>query len=256
MPRVEVDRVGGVGSSIGRHVFGSAAFAFGLITLTWHEYNGWHLPRDVWNVPGGLVFVYAVASALVFGGVAIQFRPAAKTGAAAVGAVYFFFAAVCVFRIAASPRVYDLWGNFFEQLSLVLGAAFAYASVSSRRKPDTANRIGSMLLGLCAVSFAVEQAIHLDVTASLVPKWVPPSQMFWTLVTTAGFALAAVALLTNRAALLAIRSMTAMLVIFGLGVWVPLLISNVHSHGNWGEASETFAIAGAAWLLADLLADE
>jgi hypothetical protein len=110
-------------------------------------------------------------------------------------------------------------------------------------------------LGICAASFTFEQAIYLHATATLVPKWLPPSQMFWALATTVLFALAAVALLTNRMALLATRLLTAMLVIFGLVVWVPLVFSGPHSHTNWSETAETFAIAGATWILADLLGE-
>ena len=77
--------------------------------------------------------------------------------------------------------------------------------------------------------------------------------MFWAVTTTVLFGLAAVALLTNRMATLAARLLTAMLVTFGLLVWVPLLLSGPHDHANWGETAETFAIAGAAWILADLL---
>jgi hypothetical protein len=46
-----------------------------------------------------------------------------------------------------------------------------------------------------------------------------------------------------------------MLALFGLLVWVPLLLSDPHSRTNWSEAAETFAIAGTAWILADLLAE-
>ena len=77
--------------------------------------------------------------------------------------------------------------------------------------------------------------------------------MFWAVTTTVLFALAAVGLLTNRMALLATRLLTMMLVIFGLLVWVPLLLSDPHSHTSWSETALTFAIAGAAWILADLL---
>jgi hypothetical protein len=79
--------------------------------------------------------------------------------------------------------------------------------------------------------------------------------MFWALTTTVLFALAAVALLTNRMALLATRLLTTMVVIFGLLVWVPLLFSDPHSHTNWSETAENFAIAGVAWILADLLGE-
>ena len=204
-------------SNLGRHVFGVAALVFGIVTLAWQDYNGWHQPR---------YFVYAAGAALIFGGAAIQFRRTAKTGAAALGAAYLVFALRCVPGIVAAPQTYNSWGNFFEQFSLFTGAAVVYARWSSGWSPET-----------------------------LVPKWLPPSQMFWAVTTTILFALAAVALLANRMALLATRLLAMMLVIFGILVWVPLLVSDSHNHTNWSETAETFAIAGAAWILADLLGE-
>jgi len=234
------------GSNLGRHVFGVAALAFGLITLAWHDYNGWHQPRYL---------VYAAGAAQIFGGAAIQFPRIAKTGAVILGAVYLVFALQCVPGIVAAPKIYNSWGNFFEQFSLVTGAAILYVRWSSAWSPEKLNRIGCILLGICAASFTLEQAFYLHATASLVPKWIPPSQMFWALATTVLFALAAIALLTNRMALLASRLLTMMVASFGLLVWVPLVISDSHSHTNWSETAETFAIAGAAWILADLLGE-
>jgi len=233
-------------SNLGRHVFGAAVLAFGLITLAWHDYNGWHLPRYI---------VYPAAAAEIFGGAAIQFRRTAKTGAVVLGAVYLVFALRCVPQIFANLQIYNSWGNFFEQFSLVTGTAIVYARLSSPWSRETPNRIGRILLGICAASFTLEQAIYLGATANLVPKWLPPTRMFWAVTTTVLFALAAVALLTNRMALLATRLLTMMLVIFGLLVWVPLILSDPHNHTNWSETVETFAIAGAAWILADLLGE-
>jgi len=233
-------------SNLGRHVFGVAALAFGLVTLAWHDYNGWHQPRYL---------IYAAAAAQVFGGAAIQFRPTAKTGAAVLAALYLVFALLYVPGIFTAPKIYNSWGNFFEQFSLVAGPAIVYARWSSAWSRETLNRIGRILLGICAVSFTLEQAFYLGATAKLVPKWIPPSPMSWAVTTTVFFALAAVALLTNRAALLATRLLTLMLLLFGLIVWVPFLLSDPHSHSNWSETVETFAIAGTAWILADLLGE-
>ena len=234
------------GWNLGRHVFGTAALAFGLITLAWHEYNGSHLPPYM---------VYPAAAAEIFGGTAIQFRRTARTGAAVLIAVYLAFALRCVPQILSKPEIYNSWGNLFEQLSLVTGAAIAGARWSSPWSRETWNRIGRILLGICVASFSVEQAVYLGPTATLVPRWLPPNQTFWAVATTVLFALAAVALLVNRRALLATRLLTMMLVMFGLLVWVPLLLSDPHSYANWSETVETFAIAGAAWTLADLLAE-
>jgi hypothetical protein len=230
-------------SNPGRHVFGVAALAFGVITLAWHDS---HQLRYI---------VYSASAALIFGGAAIQFRRTAKTGAAVLSAAYLVFALLCVPGIVAAPQIYNSWGNFFEQFSLLTGAAIVYARLSSAWSPETLIRIGRVLLGICAASFTLEQAIYLHATAQLVPKWVLPSQMFWAVATTVSFALAAVALLTNRMALLASHLLTMMVVSFGLLVWVPLVISDPHNHTNWSENAETFAIAGATWILADLLGE-
>src|SRR5580704_10632290 len=234
------------GSNLGRHLFGAAALAFGLITLAWRDYNGWHQP---------LYLVYAAAAALIFGGAAIHFRRTAKTGAAVLAVVYLVFALQCLPGIVAAPRIYNSWGNFFEQFSLVAGAVIVYAHLSSAWSPETQNRIGRILVGVCTASFTLEQAFYLPPTATLVPKWLPPSPIFWAVATTVFFALAAVALLTNRMSLLAARLLTLMLAIFGLVVWLPLLISSPHSYTNWSETAETFAITGTAWILADLLSE-
>ena len=92
-------------------------------------------------------------------------------------------------QIVAAPQIYNSWGNFFEQVSLVTGAAIVYARLSLAWSPETLHRIGCILLGICAASFSLEQAIYLGATANLVPKWVPPSQMFWAVTTTVLFAL-------------------------------------------------------------------
>jgi hypothetical protein len=228
-------------SSIGRHVFGAATFATGAIALAWHNDTDW--------------VAVAAAAAQLAGGAALQFRRTAQAGAAVAGAAYLVLALLVVPRIVTTPGVYDSWGNFFEQFSLATGAAIAFARSSSAWERGTVARIGCALFGLCVVSFALEQAFYLAATAELVPKWLPPGQMFWALATTVAFALAAVALFANRRALLAARLLTAMIVAFGLLVWLPLLFSDPHSQTNWSEFAETFAIAGAAWILADLLGE-
>ena len=76
--------------------------------------------------------------------------------------------------------------------------------------------------------------------------------MFWTILTTIAFGLAAVAILINRQARLAMRLMTLMLALFGLLVWVPALIAHPEAHGNWSEFALNFLITGAAWLVSDI----
>ncbi len=227
--------------------------AFGLILLSWHDPKDWGSLGRISNATERQVLRYAVAAAQVLGGSGLQFARTVKKGAAVLAVVYLFFALLCVPLIVAKPGVYNSWGNFFEQFCLAAGAALVYANLSPAWRPKIQLPFGRILLGICTASFTLEQAIYLDATASLVPRWLPLTQRFWAVTTTVFFALAAVALLTNRQVLLASRLLTAMLLLFGLLVWLPAVLGDPHNHTSWSEGIETFAIAGATWILVDLV---
>jgi len=103
------------------------------------------------------------------------------------------------------------------------------------------------------VSFTLEQVFYLAGTASFVPKWIPPGQMFWAITTTIAFALAAIALLARRSALLAARLLTLMIIGFGLLVWLPAPFADPDKIISWAGNAQNLAIAGAAWIVADFL---
>lgn len=114
------------------------------------------------------------------------------------------------------------------------------------------SRLARLGLAVCAISFTLGQALLLPETAHLVPKWIPPNQMFWAILTTIAFALAAIAIFINRRARLAMRMMTLMLALFGVLVWAPHVFARPQAHFNWSECVLTFLITGAAWTVADL----
>jgi len=243
---------------LGRRVYGSAAIAFGVIALVWHDFNNWQQIRALGNVPHREILLYIVAAIELFGGVAIQWPRTARAGSLALGAIYLIFALLWVPFIAAKPLVYDGWGNFFEQFSLVSGALIVYASLSpsnSERSATTA-RFGYFFFGICVISFTLEQLFYLSGTASFVPKWIPPGQMFWAMTTTIALALAAIALLSGRSALLASRLLTVMLIGFGLLVWLPAPFVDPHKIVSWAGNAQNLAITGAAWIVTDYLSQK
>jgi hypothetical protein len=77
--------------------------------------------------------------------------------------------------------------------------------------------------------------------------------MFWAVTTTIGFALAAIALLSGRSALLASRFLKAMIIGFGLLVWLPAPFADPHQLINWAGNAQNLAITGAAWIVTDFL---
>jgi uncharacterized membrane protein YphA (DoxX/SURF4 family) len=242
---------------IGRHVFGAAAILFGMLTFTWHDFNTWQQIRALGNVPHREMLAYLAAAVEIFGGIAIQRTKTARIGALALGVITLIFALLWVPLIAAKPLVYDSWGNFFEQFSQFAGALIVYAGFDrgDRRRAARMTQFGYIAFCACVVSFTLEQLFYLSGTASFVPNWIPPGQMFWAITTTLAFGLAAIALLTGRSALLATRLLTAMIIAFGLLIWLPAPIAKTFPDPriNWAGNAENLAIAGAAWIVADFL---
>ena len=230
-------------AKVGRLIFGIASVAYGVVGMHSHEY-----------AHAAAAFDHIAAILEVVGGAAIVFSLAEGVGAAVLLAAYLITTLLTLPGIVAAPLVYNSWGNAFEQVSLLTGALLIFGSFSPALKTRTLQRTGRILIGACSASFALEQAFYLAQTASLVPKWILPSQMFWADATTAAFALAAIALLIDRSSLLAARLLTAMILLFGVVVWVPALFAHPHDLFSWSECAETFAIAGSTWILADLLA--
>jgi uncharacterized membrane protein YphA (DoxX/SURF4 family) len=240
---------------VGRHVFGAAAFAFGVIALVGHDFDTWQQLHSLWQTPLGATLVCIAAITEIAGGAAIQWHRTARPAAIALGLVYLFFALRWLPTVVAHPQIYDGWGNVFEQLSLLAGALIVQAS-SSAPHPQAIRvaQFGRYLFGVCVVSFTLEQWVYLGGTASFVPKWIPPGQMFWAVLTTVAMGLAAVAILSGQVVVLAARLLTLMMVGFGLLLWLPRLLFNPHDPMNWGGNAQNLAITGASWIVADLLA--
>ncbi|MGH9642775.1 MAG: hypothetical protein ACRD3Q_10135, partial [Terriglobales bacterium] len=232
-------------SLYGRIVFGASAVLFGVIALMWHDPDTWQILYRIWRLPLGAVIGGCLMTALIAGGIAMQYPRTARLASVMLGVVYFCFSLACIPDIIAASNLYERYGgSFFQFFSLLCGAIALYSTTyrATEAKASSAiafRRVARLGLGVCAISFALAQILLPRETASLVPKWIPPNQMFWTILTTMGFALAAIAILVNRHARLAARLMTLMLTLFAVLVWVPHLVARTKAHFIWSEFALT-----------------
>jgi hypothetical protein len=238
----------------GRIVFGASAVLFGVIALMWYDSDTWQTLRQIWSLPFGIIVGGCLMMVQIVGGIGMQFPRTAHLASILLVIVYLLFSLACIPGIIAAPTVYVHYGSFFEQFSLLSGATALYAATEANARRAVAfGRMARLGLGACAISFTLSQIFYLPATADLVPKWIPPNQTFWAVLTTIAFALAAISILINRQARLATRLMTLMLALFGVLVWVPRLIAHPEAHLNWSEFALTFLITGASWMVADLI---
>lgn len=233
----------------GRHFFGLASITLGIITLTWNQINA----LGGFSHPEFLVYLVGIAE--LAGGLAVQWKRTLRLGAILLVLVFSVFSLYLVPPIIKSPLEFSPYGNFFEAFSILLGGVFILASTVQNQKKKTANieRVAYLSFGISVVTYALYQLFFLKYTASLVPKWIPLGQMFWAVATTVAFVLAAIAILSGWWALPASVWLTIMLILFGLLVWLPACVTNLHVMSNWTEAANTFAMAASAWIVSGYL---
>ncbi len=238
----------------GRIVFGASAVLFGVIALMWHDSDTWQNLQQIWRLPFGTLIGGYLMAALIAGGIGMQYPRSTRLASVVLCVIYLCFSLACIPDIIAASNIYERYGgSFFLFFSLLCGAIALYAATEANAARATVfGRLARVGLGVCAIFFTLGQALLPRETASLVPKWLPPNQMFWAILTTIAFALAGIAILINRQARLAIRLMALMLALFGVLAWVPRLIAHLEAHFNWSECVLTFLVAGAAWMVADL----
>ena len=238
----------------GRIVFGASAVLFGVIALMWHDADTWQNLHHIWSLPLGTMIGGVLMAAQIAGGIGMQFSRTVRLASLVLCVVYLCFSLACIPDIIAASNIYERYGgSFFLFLSLLCGAIALFAETEANAaRLALFGRVVRLGLGVCAISFALSQALLLRDTAHLVPKWIPPNQMFWAILTTVAFALAALASLINRQARLAMRLMALMLALFGVIVWIPHVIANPKAHFIWSECALTFLVTGAAWMVAEL----
>ncbi len=235
----------------GRNVYGLGAIAFGLITIFWRQIDA------LGNISHPAILVYIVGALELIGGFAVQWQRTVKFGALTLILIYLIFSIYLIPPVIETPSAYTYWGNFFEQFSVVLGGIIIFASTISGQSQRAAmiERAAYRCFGVCVISYSLYQLFYLQYTANLVPRWIPPAQMFWAVATTIAFALAAFAVISGRSALLASRLLTTMFILFGLLVWLPASLIDPYTLSNWTSSAQNLAVAGSAWIVADLLSE-
>ena len=237
----------------GRLVLGLGAILYGAVDLIWHDASAWRQVAPLAHWPAGLLLgLFLFMAAVELAGGILLLTPPARAGAWMLVAAYIVATLLTLPDVMLHPAVFNSWGNLGEQLSRLAGVVLVLAL--TRAIPPALGRAAYWAFAACVVTFMGEQWAYFPPTVALVPKWIPLGQAFWAVATTVAFGLAAAALLARRAALPAARLLTAMLLVFAVAVWAPIVAAHPHALGNWTEMAETVSIAGAAWIASDWLA--
>ena len=217
----------------------------------------------IWQgVPDGFtgytILVYLCAVVSLGSGIGLLFR---RTAAYAAGALLIlnilWFLVWRVHGLIVASLVEGTWSSG-ETLVMMAGAWVLFdwfATDWDRRHFPWATggrglHIARVLYGLGLIPFGYAHFAYIQVTADLVPGWIP-WHLGWAWLTGIAFVLAGLAMVIGvwgrPAAVLSVWQMGLFFVL----VWIPRAVAGSLSPFQWGEFASNLALVAAGWVVAE-----
>jgi uncharacterized membrane protein len=245
-------------ASVGHAVFAVTFIALGILGLVHGNFAPVWAPVPKW-VPAREAFVYLCAFvSLTGGGGLLWAHGAAAAARVLLGYLLLWWLLLRVPYLFIMPQVEDSWSGCAETAVMVAGAWVLYAWLAAdgdRQRlgfatGDNGVHVARVLYGLALLPFGLAHFIYLQVTAGLVPSWLP-WHVGWACLTGFAFIAAGLAVLTGVWARLAAALSVCQMALFVPLVWGPILAAG-HLHGyEWSETILTAALAAGGWVVAD-----
>jgi uncharacterized membrane protein len=230
---------------------GAAAIAYGLSCFLQGDFAIYWQP-----VPQGVPFrqalAYLSAGLLVLGGTGLLVPRTIRPAAIILLILFGIYDAIYLIKMVwPRPDIAPLLG-VAEQSSVVVGC---WALLLRMRGGGSSQAmIARIVFGICSMLFGLAHFVSLKITASMVPAWMPPGQVFWAMATGVGHFAVGLALIANRVAVPATRIGALMYVCFALFSWLLGAFAHPTEWLRWAGAAISLCMAAALWLVGDLLA--
>lgn len=245
-------------ASVGHAVFAATLIGLGILGLI----QGGFAP--IWDsvpkaLPARELLAYLCSLICLVCGVGLLFARTAPSAARVLFVYLFVWMLLIKVRvIVLMPLVEGAYQSWGETAVIVAGAWVLYAwfaADSDRRRlgfavGDKGVRLAQALYALALIAFGLSHFVYLNLTAPLVPGWLP-AHTFWAYFTGCTYLAAGVAILTGVWAKLAAVLSAWQIGLFLLLVWVPVVAAGHVSAENWSETIVNGALLAGAWVVAD-----
>jgi uncharacterized membrane protein YphA (DoxX/SURF4 family) len=229
-------------------LYALATLLLGAVGIWFHEFAlQWQAVPA--GIPMRTTLAYVSGALLVAGGGAILWGKYERAGALLLACFYGLW--VVAFHLPNAFKGFmhiGAWNAPAEITYLTMGAV-ALLSVHAAQMRRTLALVARVLAGASAVVFGCAHFNYIDFTATFVPAWIPPSQVFWAWATGAGHLAAGISLIIGYQARLAVTLHAVMMASFVLFVHIPRVIGSPEKHEEWIMVAVSGALTGSALLI-------
>lgn len=238
--------------SIGMISLGIIALVYGDFAMVWQPVPDW--------VPGRTALAYASGLIMLLGGVGLLFRATAAWSVRVLFPYIIVWTSLKVPALFVAPKMEAVWLGFGELAVLFAGGWVLFANLADLPKgsplqvltSDKAVRIAQIFFAVWLIPIGLSHIVYVHATMDLVPSWLP-YRAGWAYLTGAGHIAAGLGVLLSVFPRVAAFAEAAMIGVFTLLVWGPKIIAEPKARLNWTAFFISWAIAAAAWVVAQSL---
>jgi hypothetical protein len=234
---------------IGRMFFGIAMFAIGIVHLVTGNFPTGLLPvTSVYT--GKVVLVYANGIVLIFAGLLVASKKYAFQGAVLSAIIWLIW--LLVLHLPQLIMTYNTpfeWAPTFE-VTMFFGGALVLMGLITQPQINRYKLIliGSNIVGVSILVFAVLHLIFLQFITTLLLPWMP-FKLFWAYVVMIAFFAASISILTRIWIRLSSALLGSMFLIWFCILHIPLVISHYQVEPQWTSLAVVLGASGVAFLI-------
>jgi hypothetical protein len=244
--------------SHGQVLFGVAILALGIENLICAHFRVPD-PGVPW-FPVSTIPAYINGVVLSAAGLCIAAKLHARWAAIALG--YLFVGYVLLRNVPlvfANLKDWTAYGVLAEAVALgsaawMLAQTLPPGHSRSESVLSKATVSGRYAFAACLVVFGSIHFIALRVIASLIPAWIPGSNLFWALLTGTALVASGISIAFRWLDGWAGFLLGIMFLLWVVALHAPRVAADLHNPDEWSSALIAFAMAGASWIAATLAA--
>lgn len=233
---------------IGRLFFAIAMFAIGIVHLVTGNFPTGLLPVTS-AYAGKIVLVYASGIALILAGILVASKKYTYPGAALAAVIWLVW--LLVFHLPQLAMTYNSpfeWTPTFEVALFFGGSLILMGFTQQQNNRYKLTLIGSYIVGVAILVFAVLHLIYLQFITTLLLPWMP-FKLFWAYVVMIAFFAAAISILIRIWLRLSSALLGLMFFIWFCILHIPLVIAHYKIEPQWTSIAVVLGASGVAFLI-------